>query len=240
MEESAKGELAAASAAWKVVLPETKLKANRRRIFRQQLESTAPATHVRFNIYPDGGVSRLRVFGRVEGLGDGLKGIERFNQLSVAQARKALFDCCGSKKWVEQIISLRPFLSAANLLDASDKTWSALERREWLAAFRHHPAIGGRSAKGKQSETARRWSAGEQSAAQQASADTLAALAAANRAYQAKFGHVFLICASGKSSEEILKNLQKSLLTDPEEELRNAAEEQRKITRLRLEKLLES
>ena len=240
MEESAKEELAAASAAWKVVLPETKLKANRRRIFRQQLESTAPATHVRFNIYPDGGVSRLRVFGRVEGLGDGLKGIERFNQLSVAQARKALFDCCGSKKWVEQIISLRPFLSAANLLDASDKTWSALERREWLAAFRHHPAIGGRRAKGKQSETARRWSAGEQSAAQQASAETLAALAAANRAYQAKFGHVFLICASGKSSEEILKNLQKSLLTGPEEELRNAAEEQRKITRLRLEKLLES
>ena len=65
-------------------------------------------------------------------------------------------------------------------------------------------------------------------------------LAAANRAYHAKFGHVFLICASGKSSEEILKNLRGRLSNDPEEELRNAAEEQRKITRLRLEKLLES
>ena len=92
---------------------------------------------------------------------------------------------------------------------------------------------------GRQSETARRWSAGEQSAAQKASADMLATLAAANRAYHAKFGHVFLICASGKSSEEILRNLQERMSNEPELELRNAAKEQRKITRLRLEKFLE-
>ena len=239
VEDAAKDELAMGFATWKVVLPETKLKANRRHFFSRQLETTAPATHVRLNIYPDGGVSRLRIFGRAERLDRGLKGIERFNQLSAAQARKALFDCCGSKKWVEQMIAQRPFLSAANLLDASDRMWSLLGRREWLAAFRHHPGIGERRAKGRQSETARRWSAGEQSAAQKASADMLATLAAANRAYHAKFGHVFLICASGKSSEEILRNLQERMSNEPELELRNAAKEQRKITRLRLEKFLE-
>jgi allantoicase len=240
VEESAKGESAVAGAAWAVVLPETKVKANRRHIFRDQLESTLAATHVRFNIYPDGGVSRLRIIGRVERPGNRLRGIERFNQLSVADMRKALFDCCGSKKWVEQMIAQRPFPSAAHLLQASHKTWAALGGRDWLAAFRHHPAIGGTRARGKQSETALEWSAGEQSAALKAPAETLAAVAAANRAYRAKFGHIFLICASGKSSEEILERLQARLSNDPEVELRNAAEEQSRITRLRLEKLLES
>jgi allantoicase len=240
VEDAAKDESAMGFAVWKVVLPETKLKANHRHFFSRQLETTTPATHVRFNIYPDGGVSRLRIFGRAEHRDGHLKGIERFNQLSAAQARKVLFDCCGSKKWVQQMIAQRPFSSTANLLDASDRTWSVLGRREWLAAFRHHPAIGGTRAKGRQSETARRWSAGEQSTAQMASADALIALAAANGAYHAKFGHVFLICASGKSSEEILRNLQERMSNEPELELRNAAKEQRKITRLRLETSLES
>jgi allantoicase len=240
VEDAAKDEPAMGFAAWKVVLPETKLKANCRHFFSRQLETTAPATHVRFNIYPDGGVSRLRILGRAEHPGGHLKGIERFNQLSAAQARKVLFDCCGSKKWVEQMTAQRPFSSALNLLDASDRTWSVLGRREWLRAFRHHPAIGGKRAKERQSETARRWSVGEQSAAQKASAGALTALAAANRAYYAKFGHVFLICASGKSREEILRNLHERMSNEPELELRNAAKEQRKITRLRLERFLES
>jgi len=240
VQETAKGDLELASAAWSAVLPATKLKANRRHHFRRQMLSSAPATHVRFNIYPDGGVSRLRIFGRAEGPGGQLEGLERFNQLPVAQARKALFDYCGSKQWVEQMIAQRPFPSCGNVLETSDRIWAALGRREWLAAFRHHPAIGGTRAKGKQSKAAQRWSAREQSAVQKASPETLAALAAGNRAYHVKFGHVFLICATGKSSEEILKNLQERLPSDPEAELRNAAEEQRKITRLRLEKLLES
>lgn len=240
LEESATGELAMGSVDWKVALPETRLKPNHRHIFREQLESAVPATHVRFNIYPDGGVSRLRILGRVERLSGGPEGIERFNQLSPAQVRKALFDCCASKKWVGEMLTHRPFSSAADLLDASEMTWPALDRKEWLAAFRHHPAIGTTRAKRKQSVIAQQWSAGEQSAVQKSSAHTLALLAAANRTYRAKFGHVFLICASGKSSEEILKNLQERLSNNPEIELRNAAEEQRKITRLRLEKLLES
>ncbi len=155
-----------------------------------------------------------------------------------AQAAKALLDCCGSERWVEQVLARRPFSDAAGLYDAADDAWATLRRRDWLAAFRAHPAIGGTKAVAKQTATALRWSAGEQSVAQKASPETLAVLAAANEAYQATFGHVFLICATGKISEEILKAIQERLANDPEVELRIAADEQKKITRLRLEKLL--
>jgi allantoicase len=231
---------ALAPSAWKQLLPESKLKANRRHMFRPQVSTASLATHVRFNIYPDGGVSRLRILGRAERPTDRLAGIDRINKTSTAQLRRAFFDCCGSKKWVEQMLGQRPFPSADHLLEAADKIWNSLGRKDWLAAFQHHPPIGGKDARAKQSVAARQWSSAEQSVAQQASSDTLAVLAAANQAYQAAFGYVFMICASGKSSEEILKNLQARLSNDPEVELRNAAEEQRKITRLRLGKLLES
>jgi len=240
LERDAAGKPATAWPAWKQLLLQTKLKPDHRHTFRDQIQDFAPCTHVRFNIFPDGGVSRLRLFGRAERPSDRLTGIARFNQDSQAHARKALLDCCGSKKWAEDLLAKRPFESVAHLIAASDKIWTSLGRKEWLAAFRHHPAIGAGQAKGKQSETARRWSAGEQSVAQQAPPETLAVLAAANEAYQTAFGHVFLVCAEGKTSEEILKNLQERLSNSPEVELRNAAEEQRKITRLRLEKLLGS
>jgi allantoicase len=226
--------------AWEPLLERAKLKADHRHIFREQLHGVEAATHVRFNIYPDGGVSRLRLFGHAERTESRLKGIERFNRVPRGHARKALLDCCGSKKWVKRMLGQRPFASEDQLLDAADKTWKGLDREDWLAAFRHHPPIGGKAAKRKQSPKARRWSEGEQSAAQKGSPETLAELAAANRTYEAAFGNVFLICAAGKTSQEILRNLQQRLSNDPETELRVAAEEQRKITRLRLEKLLET
>jgi allantoicase len=238
LEERANEDLVPASTTWKVVLPETKLKANHRHFFRQQLKGAGAATHVRFNIYPDGGVSRLRIFGRAQIRGTRSTGIEWFNQISTAQARKALFDCCGSKKWVAQMIARRPFSTGAEFLDASDRAYASLGRRDWIDAFHRHPAIGETRARGRQSKTAQQWSASEQSGALNSSLQASAALAAGNRAYQSKFGHVFLICATGKTSEEILKNMRERLSNDPEVELRKAADEQRKITRLRLEKLL--
>jgi OHCU decarboxylase len=126
------------------------------------------------------------------------------------------------------------------LLDSAEEAFGPLGRKDWLQIFRSHPAIGAKKAKGTQTATAREWSAGEQSLAQRASAETLKVMAAANEAYEATFGHVFLIYATGKSSEQILKSLQERLGHDAETELRIAGEEQRKITRLRLEKLLES
>jgi OHCU decarboxylase len=138
------------------------------------------------------------------------------------------------------MLSRVPFPDTASVLDAADQVCAALSRDDWLEAFRHHPAIGSKRGKKVQSTTARRWSKSEQSVAQQADAATLSELAKANEEYRAKFGHVFLICASGKTSEEILNNLRWRLPNNPEQELRVAAEEQRKITRLRLEKLLTS
>lgn len=232
--------LLSAPSVWKTVLSRTKLKADHRHIFRRELNGAGAANHLRLQIYPDGGVSRLRIFGRAEKPGDRAKGIERFNHLSKSQARKALADCCGSKKWVARMMAQKRFASMAQLHQAAENIWAQLGPKDWLEAFRHHPPIGELKAKQKQSETARGWSAGEQSAAQKGSQETQAALASANKVYQKKFGYVFLICATGKTSEEILSNLQQRLSNAPEAELRIASEEQRKITRLRLEKLLES
>jgi allantoicase len=225
---------------WKELLPRTKLKAHSRHIFRNQLAATGPATHVRFNIYPDGGVSRLRLFGQQPEQPANPEGIALLNQLSEAMARKAFLDCCGSTKWASEMLALRPFATTAALLEAADRIWASLASEDWLEAFRHHPPIGGKKAAKKQSGKARKWSSGEQSRAQQAPEETRVQLAEANRAYHAKFGTVFLICATGKTADEILESARARLANDSETECRIAAEEQRKITRLRLEKLLAS
>ena len=224
---------------WKELLPVTKLKANYRHVL-SKLNDVGTVTHVRFNIYPDGGVSRLQLFGQALRAEGRAHGIEQFNRALPRWARAMLLDCCGSQAWVEQMLKHTPFPDIANALDTADQVWGELGREDWLEAFRHHPAIGAKRGKRVQSATARRWSKGEQAMAQAADSATLLELAEANEKYRAKFGHVFLIFATGKSSTDILKNLQWRLPNDHEQELRIAAEEQRKITRLRLEKLFTS
>jgi allantoicase len=227
---------------WKPLLTRSLLKANARHVFREKLQEVGPVTHVRLNIYPDGGISRLRVFG-IAGAAEtststSATGIQRFNDLTAAQAEKALLDCCGSREWAAEMMARRPYESDSDFFVAADAIWSGLGKRDWLAAFRRHPAIGAGKATAKQSATAKQWSAGEQSVAQQAQAETLAEMAEANSEYQAKFGYVFLVCATGKTADEILASLRQRMANDPKTELRVAAQEQRKITRLRLEKLL--
>jgi allantoicase len=229
----------ASSLAWEEVLPNTKLKANHHHAF-VKLKDAGVATHARFQIFPDGGVSRLRLFGGPEVRADRTKSLERFNRLPRQRAQRALLDCCGSKNWAQQMAARRPFEGEQALFETADKIWTTLAREDWLEAFLHHPPIGETRAKAKQSAAASRWSAKEQSSVQKTAPEVLQSLAEQNRAYAEKFGYVFLICASGKLSEEILSNLRQRLPNDPETELRFAAEEQRKITRLRLEKLLES
>jgi len=236
---SAADVLNASSLTWEEVLPNTKLKANHRHVFTK-LHHSGVATHVRFQIFPDGGVSRLRIFGHPQVPADRTRSLEHFNRTPRQRALRTLLDCCGSKKWAQQLAARRPFVVETELFDAADKTWSALTPADWLEAFLHHPPIGETRAKARQSATASRWSAKEQSLAQKAAPEVLEALAAQNRAYVEKFGYVFLICATGKSSEEILDALRQRLSNDSDTELRVAAEEQRKITRLRLEKLLET
>jgi OHCU decarboxylase len=132
----------------------------------------------------------------------------------------------------------RPFESVEALLAAADENWRAVGPAEWDEAFAHHPRIGERHASAKVSATARAWSASEQGAASRADAATQAALAEANRAYERRFGRIYLVCASGRSAEDLLADLEARMKNDPEHELAVAAEEQRKITRLRLRALI--
>jgi OHCU decarboxylase len=166
--------------------------------------------------------------------------IDRINELSVAQAQSEFLKCCGSTQWAKRMSDARPFAYADDLAAKADEIWWSLSEEDWLEAFRAHPKIGEKKAEAAQSAEAQMWSAQEQSESARAAAETKAALAEGNREYEQRFGFIFIICATGRSAEEILAALNGRLNNDPETELRAAAEEQRKITQLRLQKLLEN
>lgn len=167
------------------------------------------------------------------------RGLARLNDLPQERAVAELMECCGSRPWATRVAADRPFRSRDELAAAAERHWAALPRDEWLAAFRAHPPIGGGSAEAPTSARERRWSAGEQAGAASAGDELLARLADANRRYRERFGYGFLVYATGKSAEEMLALLERRLGNDPASEIAVAAEEERKITRLRLEKLLE-
>jgi len=162
--------------------------------------------------------------------------LEEFNALPVAQAEEFLLDCCGSTRWASRISERRPFASLKILREAADSIWQDLESADWLEAFGRHPQIGEKAATG--SEASRRWAEGEQACARTATETVKAKLARGNHAYREKFGYIFIVCAAGKSAEEMLALLEQRLQNDSAHELNIAAEQQRLITRLRLEKLL--
>jgi OHCU decarboxylase len=159
-----------------------------------------------------------------------------FNALPSAQLESLLMDCCGSAQWAANVASRRPYATVEALHKAADGIWWNLERSDWLEAFGHHPQIGNKPASG--SESARRWAAGEQAGARAAGEDLKAQLARANRAYFEKFGYIYIVCATGKTAEGMLAILNQRLQNDLASELSIAAEQQRLITSLRLEKLL--
>ncbi len=165
--------------------------------------------------------------------------ISRLNELSANDAQAEFLKCCGSQRFASAMTAARPFANVDELLMKADRTWSALGFDDWLEAFRSHPKIGEKKAAAAQSKEAQQWSAQEQSGIDHAAADTMAALAEGNRDYEHRFGFIFIVCATGRSSEEMLAILRARLQNDAETEIAVAAEEQRKITRLRLEKLLQ-
>jgi OHCU decarboxylase len=132
-----------------------------------------------------------------------------------------------------------PFESLNDLLAKADSVWCALEPHDWLEAFHSHPKIGEKKAAAVTSEQSKTWSATEQAGLSTAASQTLEALADLNQKYEEKFGYIFIVCATGKSSEEMLAILRNRLGNDPDEELPIAAAEQAKITKLRLMKLVE-
>jgi OHCU decarboxylase len=161
------------------------------------------------------------------------------NSSSVSEAQSELLKCCGSRQWAERMIAERPLKSLDELTEKADRIWWALEPRDWLEAFRSHPKIGEKKAAAAVSDESKRWSEAEQAGVSNAATQTVQALAELNQEYEEKFGYIFIVCATGKSSEEMLEILRGRLENDRDEELRIAAAEQAKITKLRLQKLVE-
>lgn len=164
--------------------------------------------------------------------------LEELNALPAAGAEAAFLTCCGSTHWAREMAARRPFRGEAEVHAAADEVWRALDPADWDEAFRAHPRIGERKAAPAQGAQAAAWSSQEQAGAAAAGQDVAAALAEGNRAYEARFGRIYIVCATGKTAEEMLAILRARLANDPATELRAAAAEQAKITRLRLEKLL--
>lgn len=161
------------------------------------------------------------------------------HSLAGNEAQNELLKCCGSKRWAERMSAERPFETVDDLIEKADLVWWSLQPGDWLEAFLSHPKIGEKKAAAATSIQSRQWSEAEQAGIGEATNSTLATLAELNQKYEDKFGYIFIVCASGKSSDEMLAILRERLENDPDEELRIAAAEQAKITKLRLQKLVE-
>ena len=165
--------------------------------------------------------------------------LHELNTLSREELRKALFNCCGCTAWVNQLITHFPVDDMVELLNGAEDIWYQCSESDWLEAFTHHPKIGDIESLKKKFASTAQWAGAEQGAVATAPEELLKALAAGNESYEQKFGFIFIVCATGKSAAEMLALLEARLPNSREEEIRNAMEEQDKITRLRLQKLLE-
>ncbi|HVS01377.1 MAG TPA: 2-oxo-4-hydroxy-4-carboxy-5-ureidoimidazoline decarboxylase [Thermoanaerobaculia bacterium] len=164
--------------------------------------------------------------------------LARWNALPEAEAVRELLSCCACRRWAERLVAGRAYATVAELAAAADEVWWSLAPDDWLEALSAHPRIGER--RGAQDARGERWSAAEQAATGDMEADVGARLAANNRRYEERFGFRFVVRASGRSATEMLALLEQRLAeTDRAAELRRAAEQQRQITRLRLDELME-
>ena len=161
-----------------------------------------------------------------------MPGLGDLNRLSQGDARLKFIQCCGSRRWAHQMALSLPFMSEEALFKEAVRIWEGLSEEDYREAFAAHPKIG-------QKPTAK-WESEEQAGVSEASATVLGELAQGNKDYEAKFGYLFLVCATGKTADEMLAVLKLRLSNDAKRELSVAAKEQRKITKLRLEKLLQS
>lgn len=165
--------------------------------------------------------------------------LHELNILSQPQLKEELLKCCGSTSWVKMMMTYFPADDLVELLEDAEEIWYACSEDDWREAFNHHPKIGDVESLTEKFASTAQWAANEQSAVNTASRETIEALAEGNRLYEEKFGYIFIVCATGKSAEEMLGLLQVRLRNEPAEEIKIAADEQNKITKLRIEKLLE-
>jgi OHCU decarboxylase len=164
--------------------------------------------------------------------------LDELNALSSERARELLRSCCGAAHWVDGMNARRPFASVDEVFRSADDVWTSLDPDAWHEAFAHHPRIGERRSAVVQDARAASWSAGEQANVASANGSLQNELASVNQAYEERFSHIYIVCAAGKTAAELLAMARERLSNAPDVELRVAAEEQRKITRLRLQKLI--
>lgn len=165
--------------------------------------------------------------------------LHRLNAASESGAWNDLSRCCGASKWVLRLMNGRPYQNTGALFARSDEAFQTLGRTDWLEAFAHHPKIGDIESLRSKFASTRDWAGNEQAGTSAASEETLQALAQGNSDYEEKFGFIFIICATGKSADEMLAALRERLSNDEKTELSIAGEQQKQITNLRLRKLLE-
>ena len=160
------------------------------------------------------------------------------NALSVEDATHAFMQCCTSSTWVKRMVESRPYADAEALVQAANENWLDLQEADFLEAFEGHPKIGDVSSLKAKYANTKELASGEQSGVNAADEATIEALANGNTEYEKKFGFIFIVCATGKSAGEMLELLNARLPNDRDTELKNAAEEQRKIFHIRLNKLI--
>jgi 2-oxo-4-hydroxy-4-carboxy-5-ureidoimidazoline decarboxylase len=165
--------------------------------------------------------------------------IAEFDHLDDKRQKELLFQCCGSDAWVNSMIKALPAEDLIDLLEIAESNWYACSATDWVEAFSQHPKIGDTESLKEKFESTAHFAAGEQSSVKEASQQTLQALAEHNKLYELKFGYIFIVCATGKSADEMLALLKVRLQNSREDEIGIAMEEQNKITRMRLEKLFE-
>ena len=168
----------------------------------------------------------------------GMNSLDRLNSLSLLEAESEFLKCCGAKNWAARMVDQRPFIDVPQLLSKANDIWWSLATSDWLDAFRSHPKIGEKKAAQATSAEAQAWAEQEQAGTRAAAWEIMSELAHGNREYENKFGYIFIVCATGKTSAEMLAILRARLENDADTELRVAAEEQRQITELRLRKLM--
>ena len=163
--------------------------------------------------------------------------LAEWNTSDQASAMEAMIACCGARSWAAEMVARRPFPDPAGLSAAADEVWSRMQESDWMEAFSCHPRIGERTVPHATSQSAE-WSRQEQSSTTTAKGELLAQLAELNSAYEGRFGFTYIVCATGKTTDEMLAILKQRLANDRETELREAAEQQRQIMQIRLRKWL--
>jgi allantoicase len=201
------------------------------------VSNAGPWSHVRLRIYPDGGVSRLRVFGVPADAPTDDARLAALNAMDAEDATESLMRCCGSARWAARMTAARPFVSWTAAKGMADWIWWQLEDSDWREAFTHHPRIGSDpQALAEKFGATADWSSDEQAGVGQAGEDVIAELAAENTVYEDCFGYIFIVCATGLTAAEMLGRLRIRMPHTAENEIRIAAGEQAKITALRLDK----